>query len=221
MDRSHRHTLPCRAAGLLLAALMLAQTGCTGVLATGAYLLGANNTPAEFSGLKGKKVAVVCRPSPQLEFSSKRAAMELAAELAAQIKKKVPRTQLIPQDQVRAWTDENQWEEYTQVGKAVGADMVVAVDLDRFTLYQSQTLYRGTAEFVVRVYDMQNGGTVAYEKAPAPVVYPPSTGIYTQDKTEPQFRRQFVRVLADRIARVFYSNDPRDTFAQDSTALLD
>src|SRR5262245_60419832 len=51
--------------GLLwtLAGLMLCLplSGCAKVLATAMYVVTGNNSPAEYDGLKGKKVAVVCR----------------------------------------------------------------------------------------------------------------------------------------------------------------
>ena len=42
------------------------------------------------------------------------------------------------------------WEEYVEVGKAMKADMVVGVELEKFSIYQAQTLYQGKANASVR-----------------------------------------------------------------------
>ena len=43
--------------------------------------------------------------------------------------------------------------------------------------------------------------------------------IPTSERTEPAFRREFVAVLADQIARYFYAHDPYADMAQDAAAL--
>ncbi len=46
---------------------MFAGTGCN-LIATTMYIIDGQNTKAEFTGLKGKRVAVVCRPITSLHF---------------------------------------------------------------------------------------------------------------------------------------------------------
>jgi hypothetical protein len=62
-------------------------------------------------------------------------------------------------------------------------------------------------------------GTVVFEKLPPQSVYPPNTGIPTQELQEPEFRRKYVGVLADEIARNFYEHDSRANFAADAAAI--
>jgi hypothetical protein len=52
------HTLP---RGLVALALLPLLSGCSTLL-TVAYLVRPNDVPAEYAGLKGSHVAVVCRP---------------------------------------------------------------------------------------------------------------------------------------------------------------
>ncbi len=125
---------------------------------------------------------------------------------------------MIDQRKVNKWTDENTWDEYREVGKAMKADMVVGIDLESFGLYEGQTLYQGKADATVRVYNCHDGKMV-FEKILPQSVYPPNSGVPTSDRREPEFRREFVAVLADQIARHFYAHDPHADLAQDAMAL--
>ncbi len=143
---------------LLLLAIVAAAGGCS-VLPFVAYLVKGISTPAEFSGLKGKKVAVICRPVASLQYQSSSVATELADRVGALLREHVSKIQIIEQSEVEKWEDENNWEEYVEIGKALQAEMVVGIDLDQFSLLQGQTLYQGKASIDLSVYDMsrENG----------------------------------------------------------------
>ena len=47
------------------------------------------------------------------------------------------------------------------------------------------------------------------------------SGIPTVDKPEPQFRSQFINVLAEQIGRYFYDHDSTVDFASDSTVPIE
>ncbi len=112
-----------------------------------------------------------------------------------------------------------EWTEYTEVGKALDAEMVVAIDLQDFNIFQGQTLYQGRANAKVWVYDCKNDGRVVFEKDLPQAVYPPNTGIPTSERQEPEFRREFVAILSDQIARHFYAHDAHADYVMDARAL--
>lgn len=207
-----------RTASWLLAGLMicLPAAGCAKVLATAVYLVKGTNVPAEYDGLEGKRVAVVCRQLASLQYRNSTVPRDLAARVGALLQQNVRKIDVIDQQEVAEWTDENSWEEFTEIGKALEADMVVAIELESFKLHQGQTLYQGQANVQIRVYDVADG-KVVFEKIPRPSVYPPNSAIPASEKQEAQFRREYVGVLADEIARHFYEHDSRATFAIDST----
>jgi hypothetical protein len=206
------------ALALTLATAALPSLGCRSALATAMYLWKGTDVPADFAELKDKKVAVVCRPLVTLQYRNASVARDLAQQVTLLLQKQVPKIQTIDQRKVAKWTDENTWEEYTEVGKAMKADMVVGVDLEGFSLFQGQTLYQGKANATVRVYDCRQGGKVVFEKILPECKYPPNSGVPTSDRLEGEFRRQFVVVLADQIARHFYAHDPNADLAQDAAA---
>lgn len=206
--------------GLLACLLLLAPlAGCAKVLATAVYVIKGTNVDAEYDGLEGKKVAVVCRQLASLQYRDSTVPRDLAAKIGSLLGANGKKIEVIDQQKVAEWTDENAWEEFTQIGKALEADMVVGIELEDFRLHQGQTLYQGRANVQIKVYDMKDGGKLVFEKTPRPSIYPPNTGIPTSEKQESQFRREYVGILADEIGRHFYSHDSRANFAIDSTAL--
>jgi hypothetical protein len=90
--------------------------------------------------------------------------------------------------------------------------------LEHFDLYKGQTLFQGRASVDLTVYDCKSGELVFKKRLPQSV-YPPNREIPTWEKQEAEFRREFVRVLADQVARHFYDHDPYADFALDSKSM--
>ena len=201
----------------VLIALFAVLAGCQGPLLTGAYLLGYGDTQAEYKGLKGKRVVVVCRPLVELQFSNMNASKMITREVAQLLRKNVSQIDVVDSQKTAEWLDSNNSDEYTDIGRAFDADMVVGVDLIDFKVRQGQTLYRGTASYEIKVVDCETGATV-FQKSPAPCTWPTNVGVPTSSKQESQFRRQYVGILAGEIARCFYRYDHRENFASDSLA---
>lgn len=214
--RSQPVTL-CLAISSLALAMSMAS-GCT-LLATAMYIIEGTNTKADFGGLKGKRVAVICRPVTSLDFRDGSASRDLAKQVGVLLQQHVPKITVIDQRDVFEWADENDWEEYVEIGKALGADMVVGLDLEEFSLYQGQTLYQGKANVKIQVYDVAQGKEPVFEHHLPQAVYPPNAAIPAGEKPESHFRRQFVNHLSQLIARYFYDHDATVDFASDSTAL--
>jgi len=210
---SATHRLSARL-GLFASALLIACSGCSTLL-TAAYILMPEDTPAEFKGLKGKHVAVVCKPIVELEFTDAGSARELAATVGGLIERNVRKTRVIDQREVARWIDEHAWVDYPTVGKALDADLVVGIDLAEFRLHEGATLYRGRATAHVRVFDIATG-KVVFEKRYDDFQYPADGAVPTSDRSEPQFRGMFLQILAGRIARSFHAYDSRTIFAEEN-----
>lgn len=205
------------AVGLLLG--VATSSGCTQALLTGAYLVKGVETPAEFKELKGKKVAVVCRPIEELRYSTSGTTERVADNVAVLLKSKLKKTELVGTQKIQSWVDENDWQEFAEVGKAMKSDYVVGIEIEDFKLYQGQTIYQGRARVTVKVCDMSKGGETVYKKDIPEIVYPPQGGVPTSEKREEDFRRQFVGVVAEQVGRLFYGYDYRRDVAIDSTTL--
>jgi hypothetical protein len=202
----------------LASAVLLAQGGCATALSTALWVVKGHNVKAEYGELKGKRVAVVCRPLVELEFRSAHAHEQIAQEVGRLLDTNIRSIDIVDARDIAQWTDEHDWDDYVELGKSVDADMVLVIELEDFNLYQGQTLYQGRARVSLSVYDVAEEGKVVWSKALPQTLYPPNTGIPT-DRPEDDFRRVFVGALGEEIARHFYPHDPMMDFARDSTVL--
>ncbi len=155
MDRLRRQS------GWLMLALALSgglvpTSGCS-ILATSLWMIKGINEKPEYPGLAGKRIAVVCRPVSSLQYRNPTVGRDLAKEVGVLIAKNCPKVHVIEQREVSEWADEKGLDEFTEIGKALNADMVVGLDLDDFNLFQGQGLYQGKATIKVAVYDVKNG----------------------------------------------------------------
>jgi hypothetical protein len=218
MDRSVSGRCTRRAA---LGAILFGTTLCgCNLISEFAYIVHDDNTPAEYSGLAGKRVAIVCRPAFQLQYRDSSAAPELAELVGEQVAKNVKKCTVIPSSEVAMWADSNNWDEYAEIGRAMKADMVVGIDLEGFSLYEGQTLYQGRADVHVWVYDMHTGGRKPIWNLKLPqTIYPPTAAVSVSDKSEDAFRRDYLAVLSDHISRLFYEHERLIDFATDADSL--
>lgn len=216
MDRS---TLLRRLTALALACVMLIpSTGCVNALVGALWVIKGTNVDARYEGLKGKRVAVVCHPPARLGYSTATVARQLATEIGNLLKQNVSKIDVVDPRDIAKWTDNSGQDDAIEIGEAVNADMVLSIDLEDFKLYEGQTLYRGKANVVIKVIDLENNNEVVFEDIPPQSIYPVNTGVPTTDKQESYFQREFIKVVAAEIGRNFYAHDSREYFAGDSTA---
>jgi hypothetical protein len=203
--------------------MVASQGGCRNFLATAVYFIKGTEVKPEFPGLKDKKVAVVCRSANSLQFGASSVATDLATAVGVLLKRNGSRIRVIPQRDVQNWIDENSRgdDDTAGIGEALNAEMVLGIELEAFDLSEGQTLWKGESQVRMKVLDMSisdEHDRVVFDKIMPHVVYPPN-GIPVQERSEDEFRREYIGVLADAIGRYFYSHDPRENFAQDAAAL--
>ena len=112
-----------------------------------------NDIPAEWDGLKGKKVVVVCRPLTD-EFSNTGAARALAEAICDRLKAHVKKIQIIDPEKVAKLRDEKGIDDYLEIGRRLKAEKVLGVDIESFSVLDGQTLFRGRSTVSIQVYDV-------------------------------------------------------------------
>jgi hypothetical protein len=216
MDRSRP---PRRLVALLVVGfLTLAVSGCQLLLFTPMYLLKGLDVPADYKGLEGKRVVVVCRPPTSLEYRYGSVDREIAKKVGGLLSENVKKIDVVKWSDVEQWIDEQDYEDVEQLGKAVKAQMVVEIDLEEFSLDKGSTLRQGKANLSMTVYDMEDGGKDVFQKSLNEILYPFNGGVPVQEKPETEFRREFLTIVSERIGRHFYKHDPHADFASDSNA---
>lgn len=201
---------------LLLVGALTGASGCVNLASNLMYAFGKNKTPAEYDGFQGKTVAIVC--GSERGLSNDATSTLLTRYLEALLSKNVKEITIIKQDKVDNWLDTNGWSEsdYQEIGKGVGADQVLAINMSNLTLRDGMTLYKGKADISVSVYDIADDGKVVYRKNFPEFEYPKIGGPTITDTSEARFNVLFLTVVSKRIATLFYEADPNDMFAIDA-----
>jgi len=204
---------------LLVGMLIPTATGCIQMLLfTPYYLIHGHDLPADFKGLEGKRVVVVCRPPASLEYRYGSVDREVSKRVGRLIAKNVKKVDVVKWTDVEQWIDEQDFEDIHQLAKATKAEMVVEIDLEEFSLDKGATLRQGKSNLTITVYDMAQNGDEVYQKTLNEILYPFNGGVPVQEKPEAEFRREFLEIVSERVGRHFYSHDPHMDFASDSRA---
>ena len=210
------------ACSLLLAPFL----GC-GLVANLIHAAGGNMVPAEYAGLEGRTVAIVCMSNSWGSHGQGSAAGQLADEISKQIRNNVEDVVVLPQRSIDDWFDRHDWSSYDmpELGDDVGANAIVTLDLASFSLHEGQTLYKGRADVEVVVYargSIEKGkfvddGTwrVDFQSERPLIEFPANSSTTTTEMSEHEFRRRFIAVLASRLARIFFPYELRDQIAPD------
>jgi hypothetical protein len=203
----------------LLAATCLASTGCRSLLATAVYMWnGGNVVPAEFEGLEGQRVVVLCRPPASYEYTNAGAARAIGARVSGLLAEHVKDIDVVSPREVDNWIDEQDAENWKDLGHSVKAQRVVYIELDDFNLYKGKTLYQGSAEVNLTVYDTTDRDKQVFSRRLGQVLFPRNSGIPAADKPVQQFERQFCEIVSQQIAEYFYKHDPNASYAIDAMA---
>ena len=203
---------------ICLFAVLPTTTGCIGLLANLIYAGTGNMVPARFTGLQGRKVAVVCMEG-RGSYGPTVVSRKLAAEISAQLAEHVKDVDVIAPQRVEDWIDENDWDmiDYQVIGAGLGAESVVSVDVDSFTLREGATMYKGRADLHIVVYDILANAQEVYEQSPPQIQYPVNAGYHSTEISERDFRKLFLATVARRVSRQFYAYEAIEDYAQDVT----
>ena len=193
----------------------------SGCISLAANLIGAvqgTDRPAEYTGLKGKRVAVIVATDSGIGADT--ASAMLASYIQANLKNNVKDIDLVRQSEVERWVSSRGQTDgsYLDIGKGVKAEQVVAVEVTNLGLRNGATLYKGHADLVVSVLDITDEGEIMYRKHLPEFTFPKMGGPSVTDTTESKFRGLFLTVVAEKVSGLFYPVDPTAEVALDATA---
>jgi len=209
-----------RSLSILLVLGVLPLTCSTGCAVL--YQLAYGDGPkieAKFSGLKGKRVAVVCVMNSSM-YGDGEASTLLADQVGAILRKNVKDIEVVRQDEISDWMDSNEWDDsgYAEIGRGVKADMVVAIDIDAFSVHESKTLLKGRSSLSTTVYDIGKNDEVVFRVTDSEHTFPTTHALSVLNTNWRTFERTYIQVLAQHIAKNFYDYNLADDFARDGAA---
>lgn len=196
--------------------ILVAQTGCLGLVSNLIHAAGGDKSPAAYDGLEDSKVAVITI-TENSQFSDDVSARLLTANVAQWLKKEVDDIELVRSDEVANWRDTHGWDQiqFDEIGRGVDAEQVVAIEMNNLKLREGATLYRGRCDVHVAVIDAKTGEEL-FTTELEDFTYPKTAGVSSTEMTETRFRKLYLGILAKRVARQFFPYDARDDFALDS-----
>lgn len=195
------------------------QAGCVGAAAQLLYVIKGTKQKAQFSGLIGKRVAVVC-VTDNAAYRGDTLSGSINKVVSAQLKKSVKKCQVISPAKVEEWIDTHEWDRtnFAEMGRGVDAEIVVAIQLSSYTIKEGQTLYKGRVNLAVTVFDVSRGGEIVFSHGPMDYIFP-KNGRPAIQTSEQQFETVYLAKLTDYIARLFYDSDRLDNVAEDASML--
>ncbi len=197
---------------LALAILSPCLSGCgqaLGVLGRAIYGDNVNPPCMEMEG----KVAVVCRPRASTSYQYGDVSNELAKAVNTRValgikefrkKKKRESIEMIPHEEVEKYCDGMEAEsDFVEIGKAVGADQVIAIDLLGFNHIAGTNVWQGRADMNVQLIDVKTGNIIYQPESLPEYVYPRNYVVSSTDQNEWNFQREYILRLGRYISKQF------------------
>lgn len=198
--------------------LTAASSGCVGLIANIFY--NGRMVPPPCDALEEKRVAVICAAESG-DFGPNPNASMLARRIGQLLTRHGRKIEVVDYQQIEAWHDEHDTDyiDYVEVGRGVKADIVVAIELETLSLQDNQTLWKGRANYQLRVIDVANKGREVYSPFNPEFTHPRMSGLHTASVSKRDFRNQFIDALANDIAKHFYAHDLNQDIASDTPEL--
>ena len=203
---------------MLLGLTLGTTTGCTSLIKTLVVLLHDPRVKPEYE-LNKKRVALITTIDGQVTGDASSLVMSNNFKGFIKHELKGKKVVFVDQEDVdRAYQDQPlDAKNYAQIGSQTQADCVVVVDVKGLKLKQDKTLYQGSCECSVAVYEPQQGKSSVFQEDIDNLVHP-SGGKPVTECTEAAFRRHYLSLLARRASRLFYKYDPSEDHAIDAAA---
>lgn len=216
MRHIQRH-LRTYAPRVFILGVFVSACGCVNLAANLIHAVQGNNRPAEFAGLEGHRVAVVCMTDNGLGNDATNSI--LTNNIHAALSTNIEEIDLVRNSEIEQWLDVHGWEEsdYVEIGKGVKAERLLVVEVLNMQLKNGQTLFRGMADITVTVYDIAKGGRILYRKQIPEFAFPNTGGKPVTETSENKFRSFFLAVVTRKICGLFYEVDATADYALDAT----
>jgi hypothetical protein len=203
---------------LVIACGILSTTGCVRLAANMLYAIRGNDSPAEYDDLKESRIAVVC--STTGTGASEAVNSLISSNIISALSRNLTKADLVKQEDMDRFMEMEGWSDGDplKLAKGVRADHLVVIAVDNLKLRDGATLFRGQCDIHVKVYDMKNGGRVAFEKEILEHSFPRNGGTPITDTTETKFRSTYLQLVSHKISSLFHPVDPTLDVALDATA---
>lgn len=197
---------------------LITTTGCTNLLKTLVVIFHDPRVKPEYQ-LDKKQVALITTVDGASTTDA--SALVMSNNFKAFIKHELKSKKIVFVDQEevdRAFHDQPlDRKNYAEIATQTQADCVVVVNIKDLKLKRDKTLYQGSCECSVNVYEPEHGKGSVFQKEINDLIHP-SSGKPITECTEAQFRGHYLSLLARRASRLFYKWDPNEDYALDAAS---
>lgn len=197
--------------------------GCVGVGAHLLYWMQGTRIDAEYEGLEGKRIAVVCI-SDAAPYGPDVSTQMLGKFVRRKIAREIKKVDVVSHSEIESWTDTNNWDQidYMEIGKGVNADIVIAIELSGYALQQGSALYRGNTKYSIQVYDLKRESDPripVFGKGPVEFSFPKDHPIpVTSSLSSTKFEQMFLNELGLQISNCFCGYEMPENIARDAAS---
>ncbi len=200
---------------LAIGLLSILGSGCNYFILAGYLLGGPPSIEPDYDKMTKKslrdkdvKVAVICFAPDEVRLNFIDVDKDISKYVAHHLKEHHIAT--INPDRVQEWLDKHEdWDKPEEIGEATKATHVIMIDVHKYNLFEenSHELYKGRAEVLVSVFEMQKDGTTEkiYNKE-ITSQFPLETARETSEISYDRFRREYLTRLTEEIGRLFYEH---------------
>ncbi len=204
---------------LLIAVLVvgtISSTGCITLISNLLWVIKGDLAPAEFKEVQEKRVAVIVTSdaSSTIDASS----VVMSRQIATLLSKHGKKIDVVNPEEVDRVVSDVGFNDVTRIGTRLKADYVIEVGIRDLKLKEGPTLYRGVCDCSLSVYKVADGDQVVFAKEFPQFAYPMTGGVHVTETNDATFRGMYLSVLANRVARNFYSYDPTTDVGLDAAA---
>ncbi|MDO4582714.1 MAG: hypothetical protein Q4D62_01290 [Planctomycetia bacterium] len=194
---------------ILMGGMLVTLAGCS-AFGTIAYIIHGDEVAPPCKKMKGK-VAIVCRPRASTSYQYSEVAMELSRALNRKIQagiKKPKECQVVNQQKVEEYCDGMEAEsDFQEIGKAVGADQVIGIDLLSYNHIAGTNVWQGRADMNVQLIDVATGNVLYEPPFLNEYVFPKSSVVAAGEQSERAFQNEYIQRLANYISKQFVPYD--------------
>ena len=200
---------------LLCLTAAVALSGCNYLVFFGYLIGGPPSVEPDFDKMTKKSltdkdvtVAIVCYAPAELKWDFDQVDHEVAKFVSNRLF--LHKIKVIDPDRVRDWLDKHEdYDKPDEIGAAFHAKYVVYIDMHKFSLLEehSANLYRGRAEALVSVYEIddEGNGDKIYTKD-LTSAYPLAAPRSTSEVSYGHFKKEYLSRLSEEIGRLFYEH---------------
>lgn len=172
--------------------------------------------PAEFEGLKGKRVAVVVFADERTRYENYLAPLTLSMEVARELEQRVDGAKAVNPQRILRYQRENiDWDaaDKTELGRLFDADYVLFIALVEYSTRElgSVNLYRGriTAEASLWDTDLPEREARVWRESAVGVLFPEKDPVGQLGYSDRQIRAVTERLFAEKLIRKFHKHKER------------